>query len=106
MPKTSVITKKQPKTIDFDTKEINDNSIPKISVREYMRNFKLYNQKVMEGASFIIAKNDENQVMITLPPVKQKKKYSMKDLLTMIIPKDVDNDPYVSENIDNIAYGI
>jgi hypothetical protein len=44
--------------------------------------------------------------MITLPPVKQKKKYSMKDLLTMIIPKDVDNDPYVSENIDSIAYRI
>jgi hypothetical protein len=58
MPKTSVTTKKQLKTIDFDIEVTAD--IPKISVREYMRNFKLYNEKVMQGESFIIATNDEN----------------------------------------------
>ena len=80
--------------------------IPKISVREYMRNFKLYNDKVMNGATFIIAKNDQEQVMLSTPISKQKKKYSMKDLFTLKLSKDIDGDPHVSEKIDQIVYGI
>ena len=80
--------------------------ITKNSVREYMRNFKLYNQKVMDGATFIITKNDQDQVVLSTPISKQKKKYSMKDLFTLKLSRDVDGDPYVSEKIDQIVYGI
>lgn len=77
--------------------------IPKISVREYMRNFKLYNEKVMNGATFIIAKNDQDQVMLSMPPVK--KKYSLKDIFKIKLYTGA-VDPYLSEKVDQIVYGI
>jgi hypothetical protein len=104
MTKTTIKTKIQSKIMDFGINS--SDSIPKISVREYMRNFKVYNQKVADGATFIIAKNDEEQVMLSTPPEKNKKKFTLKDWLTLDIPKDIDIDPYVSENIDKIAYGL
>ncbi len=104
MLKTSVVTKKQLKTIDFDTEVTVD--IPRISVREYMRNFKLYNEKVMNGASFIIAKNDADQVLISPPPATKEKKYCMKDLFSLKLVKFKSGDPHLSEKVDQIVYGI
>jgi hypothetical protein len=77
--------------------------VPRISVREYMRNFKLYNEKVMNGASFIIAKNDVDQVMLSVPP--SEKKYTLKDIFK-IKPYTGKVDPHLCEHIDSIVYGI
>lgn len=99
MPKTVIKTKLEPKT--FNTEEVNNVPIPKISVREYMRNFKLYNEKVMQGESFIVAKNDEDQILISPAP---KKKYCFVDIFK--IKKFKGGDPYLSEKIDQIVYGI
>lgn len=99
MPKIVTKTKLEPKT--FDAEEVNDATIPKISVREYMRNFKLYNEKVMQGESFIIAKNNEDQILISPAP---KKKYCFADIFN--IKKFKGGDPYLSEKVDQIVYGI
>lgn len=72
----------------------------KISIREYLRNYSAYNDKVMKGESFVITKNNQDQ--IKLSPVDGDKKHTMKDLLSIRFSGDKD----LSKNIDKIVYGI
>ena len=72
----------------------------KISIREYLRNYNTYNDKVMKGESFIVVKNNKPQ--IKLSPVEDEKKYTMKDLLSIRFSGDKN----LSKNIDKIVYGI
>lgn len=72
----------------------------KISIREYLRNYNTYNDKVMKGECFVITKNNQDQ--IKLSPVDTDKRYTMKDLLSIRFSGDKD----LSKNIDKIVYGI
>jgi len=72
----------------------------KISIREYLRNYNDYNHKVIKGESFIITKNNQDQIKIS--PVENTKKYKMKDLLSIRFSGDKN----LSKNIDKIVYGI
>lgn len=71
-----------------------------ISIREYIRNYNDYNDKVMKGESFVIVKNNKPQ--IKLSPIDSEKKYSMKDLMSIRFSGDKN----LSKNIDKIVYGI
>lgn len=76
--------------------------ITRISIREYIRNYKTYNDLVNStGKEAIITNQDEDVVRIT--PITPAKKWTIEDLRSMITTGE---DPELSNKIDEIAYGI
>ncbi len=79
---------------------IPDNT-PRISIREYIRNYKTYNDLVNStGKEAIITNQDEDVVRIT--PITPAKKWTIKDFEGMFFQ----GEPDLSSKIDEIAYGI
>lgn len=74
----------------------------RVPIREYVRNYKLYNEQVNQSGESIIITNQDTDV-VSLNPVKsQKRLWTEKDFEKMRF----DGGPDLSNNIDEIVYGI
>lgn len=74
----------------------------RISIREYIRNYKIYNEDVCStGTDIIITNQDEDVVRIT--PAKSKKKWTIEDFKKMRFKGGGKN---LSKDIDKIVYGV
>jgi len=80
-----------------------DEIIPqRITIREYLRNYKKYNDMVNETREKIIITNhDEDTVMLT--PIEKKRRWTFDEIRKELTFKGGKN---LSKNIDKIVYGI
>lgn len=87
------------KTITF----AQDNT-KRISIREYIRNYKMYNNEVkLTGERIIITNQDNDEVVLSPADNKEgKRRFTMKDFEGCFF-KGGKN---LSKNIDKIVYGI
>ena len=87
------------KTITFTQ----DNT-KRISIREYIRNYKMYNNEIkLTGERIIITNQDNDEVVLSPADNKEgKRRFTMKDFEGCFF-KGGKN---LSKNIDKIVYGI
>ena len=87
------------KTITFT-----QDNIKRISIREYIRNYKMYNNEVkLTGERIIITNQDSDEVVLSPADNKEgKRRFTMKDFEGCFF-KGGKN---LSKNIDKIVYGI
>lgn len=76
----------------------------RISIREYLRNYKAYNSEIkLTGENIIITNQDNDEVLLSpAPSIKEKKVWTMKDLEKGFFHGGKN----LSKNIDKIVYGI
>lgn len=76
----------------------------RISIREYLRNYKKYNSEVkLTGKNIIITNQGGDEVLLsTAPSTKEKKVWTMKELEKGFFHGGKN----LSKNIDKIVYGI
>ncbi len=76
----------------------------RISIREYLRNYKAYNKEInLTGENIIITNQDNDEVLLSPAPVViKKRKWTIKDFEKGFFkgPKNL------SKNVDKIVYGI
>lgn len=91
-------------TKDITTTFTPKDNIKRISIREYIRNYKQYNSEVKLTNSSIIITNQENDEVILSPIINtnQKRKWTVDDFKDCFFKGDKN----LSKNIDKIVYGI
>lgn len=87
------------KTIKFT-----QDNVKRISIREYIRNYKIYNNEVKLTGERIIITNQDNDEVVLSPAdnKKNKRRFTMDDFKPLFF-KGGKN---LSKNIDKIVYGI
>ncbi len=87
------------KTITFT-----QDNIKRISIREYIRNYKMYNNEVKLTGERIIITNQDNDEVVLLPVENKpnKRRFTLKDLEKGFFHGGKN----LSKNIDKIVYGI
>jgi hypothetical protein len=87
------------KTITFT-----QDNVKRISIREYIRNYKVYNNEVKLTGERIIITNQDNDEVVLSPAddKKNKREFTMDDFKPLFF-KGGKN---LSKNIDKIVYGI
>jgi hypothetical protein len=95
-----VKTKEKPhiKVLDFSSEK----SPERITIREYLRNYKKYNDMVNETRESIIITN-QYEDNILLSPIQKKRKWTFEEIRKELTFKGGKN---LSKNIDKIVYGI
>jgi hypothetical protein len=86
------------------TSTITQDTIKRISIREYIRNYKKYNNEVkLTGKNIIITNQGDDEVVLSpANNVDKKRKWSIEDFEGCFF-KGGKN---LSKNIDKIVYGI
>jgi hypothetical protein len=76
----------------------------RISIREYLRNYKQYNTEIkLTGKNIIITNQDNDEVVLSpAPTTNKKRKWSIEDFEGCFF-KGGKN---LSKNVDKIVYGI
>lgn len=94
-------TKTIPRIITLD--DTDGAELIRVPIRQYMRNYKKYNDMIKETKQSIIITNQEDDIVVISPVKKKVGKISFEQLrkeLTFKGGKDL------SKNIDKIVYGI
>jgi hypothetical protein len=87
------------KTLNFTDETV----LQRITIREYLRNYKKYNNMVNETKEAIIITNQDTDVVVIGPALNKKRRWTFKEIREKLTFKGGKN---LSKNIDKIVYGI
>lgn len=87
------------KTLNFVAKD----TATRISIREYLRNYKKYNEMVNATGEKIIITNQDEDVVVLMPVETRKKLRTFEEIRQKLTFKGGKN---LSKNIDKIVYGL
>jgi hypothetical protein len=86
------------------TSTITEDSTKRISIREYIRNYKKYNNEIkLTGKNIIVTNQGGDEITLSpVPKIKTLRKWTIKDFEKGFFkgPKNL------SQNVDEIVYGI
>lgn len=75
----------------------------RVSIREYLRNYRTYNEQINHTGEKIIITNQDIEIVAIVPIKTAKKRWTFEDLKKGMFKG---GDPNMSNNIDEIVYGI
>ena len=99
-----MLVKTIPKAPHIKILNFSNEGIPlRITIREYLRNYKKYNDMVNETKEKIVVTNQDTDTIILSPVEVKKRKWSITEIREKLT---FSSDPNLSSKIDEIVYGI